>query len=198
MRPVMTEIAHQRDCGRRIATGTPFCCTAGADGSAMGALTQLIKSYAKERRELHPELYLKASGEGLGLCILLSTIITAIFKPEQFESNASIDYLGYNNPCVPWDVAPALYIACIIFSFLVYLNIRFAVTMSQRTLLQDPPHPHRKKIVTVYWMWALSFAIIMLIFVVTPRGRQLAGLLPHDRLRPASSDALLCRCGRVL
>jgi len=134
------------------------------------ALVGLIKEYDDAERIIDPEMYIKAGGELLALTILISTLITYIFNPDQLSDNPSITYLGYNNPCVPWDVPPALYFATVVFTFNAYLNIRFAVTASHRTRLTTPPHKHANLLVLVYVAFAVSYSVIMLIFVVTPEG----------------------------
>ena len=92
----------------------------------MAALSQLVRAMFEEERVLVPELWLKASGELLFLTCLLSLAITAGVNPAFLDENPVKSMLGYNNPCVVWDKAPAHYPAQIIFDFVpvVYCNLR--------------------------------------------------------------------------
>ena len=95
-------------------------CRAPPTSHTMVALLTLLAHYADHERVVEPTIYIKAAGEGLAITILVSALITSIVQPEFFLDNPSMTYLGYNNPCVPWDAQPATFVAVVLFSFMVY------------------------------------------------------------------------------
>jgi len=49
---------------------------------------------------LKPETYLAASGEMMGLVLVVCSVVTALLNPEDFQENALAERFGYSNFCV--------------------------------------------------------------------------------------------------
>ena len=89
--------------------------------------------------DIPPVLYLKAAGESLFLTLLISWIITFIFRPDVILDNPLKARLGYNNLCVGWDVAPANYVAAVLWIWVAYLCLRFTTMNAIRfQLIREP------------------------------------------------------------
>merc|ERR1712113_1169174 len=76
--------------------------------------------------------------------------------------------LGFNDPCITWDTPPALYVAAPIFSFIIYLALRYAMTSYTTALLSNVGNGTRIVIRMISWSFAVSSLCMSLIFVVPP------------------------------
>lgn len=83
----------------------------------------------------YPELYLKASGELLLLCIAIVWPLTVLMQPEFVESNPIKARMGYNNACVGFDLPPGRYVACPMLACCLSLIFRYAWLDMKRTSL---------------------------------------------------------------
>ena len=62
-----------------------------------------------DSRVINPTVYYKASGNILGITLVVCWLISMAYNPSVFEDNPLLDRLGYNDFCVGWDTAPARY-----------------------------------------------------------------------------------------
>lgn len=119
---------------------------------------------------LHPEDYLKAAGEMLFFLFAVSWALTLMFNPDLVANNPLKDRIGYNNVCVGFDSAPAVYVAQVLWAPTVYFGIRFAWSSAQRSALLKVKRPE-----TRLWLSYLVSALFMastsgfgLVFILTP------------------------------
>ena len=75
------------------------------DASWMPALYRLA-SQPLDSTIVVPVLYLKASNELIVLTLAISWALTLAFKYETVQNNQLQNFVGYNNPCVGWDLPP--------------------------------------------------------------------------------------------
>jgi len=115
-----------------------------------------------------PEDYLSASGEALFLIIVMSWTIAYFFSYDNILNNPVKEMLGYNNACVAWDVAPALYPASFLFLVPTYFSVRFAILDLERAALRNLSSAHMCLVRVANMCYVLSFAGVAQIFVVTP------------------------------
>mmetsp|Transcript_27912 Transcript_27912/g.63133 ORF Transcript_27912/g.63133 Transcript_27912/m.63133 type:complete len:271 (+) Transcript_27912:124-936(+) len=142
---------------------------------------KLLTSMFGTDRHVNPDIYLAANAEILFLTILMSLGITYTFNHEVLGNNGIRDMVGYNNPCVFWDSPPALYFAAFFFTPTVYFAIRYAVLDTQRAFLTKNLSDRMKRAVLVANFWyAVSQALNMLIFVVTPEPGDVTKLRMHS------------------
>lgn len=127
-----------------------------------------IEMQGNDDVEFEPSDYMKASGEILAFTVLQAWTICFIFKPEQFKDNKLKGLFGYNNPCVAWDVPPALYPSAMLFTLVLYCTIRFAITDTRRAALVGGKDWTFYLTLVLNWIYVLSTMIASLIFVVTP------------------------------
>jgi len=115
-----------------------------------------------------PEDYLGASGECLFVILVISWIIAYFFSYDNILNNPLKDMLGYNDACVAWDVAPALYPAALMFTAPVYFGIRYAVLDLERAALSNLSSAKMCAVRLANMCYVLSIASMSLVFVVTP------------------------------
>ena len=156
----------------------------------MKAVLALLTQATASEKLVTPELWLKATGELLFITIVVCGIITLAARPEFLEDNPVRTVLGYNNPCVMWDTPPALYVSTVVFSFIVYMTIRYVTTDSQRAALSGVSARTRRVVYACNTLYALSIATLMLIFVIDPREDVVAHSVVFLQLVP-------CRCVAV-
>lgn len=116
------------------------------------AVFQIFNPNREGNGLMYPEMFFLAAGELLSFMIFASAIITYIVQPlapqcydgydliegcniTALESNAIMDRVGHNNPCVYFDVPPAKYFAAIVYVFAAYCGIRYTLLDMERTLL---------------------------------------------------------------
>ena len=92
------------------------------------AIVTFIRSMHGTEQHIEPADYVKASGELIFIALGLSWAITAVARPDAIEDNPLKQLFGYNNPCVAWDVPPAIYPAASLYTLAIYCSIRYAVT----------------------------------------------------------------------
>lgn len=115
-----------------------------------------------------PEDYLGASGESLFIIIVISWIIAYFFSYDNLLNNPLKDIYGYNNVCVAWDVAPALYAAAFMFTAPVYFGIRYAVLDLERAALRNLSSAKMCAVRLASLCYVFSIAGVWMIFMVTP------------------------------
>lgn len=86
---------------------------------------------------IEPVDYLKASGEAIFILLVVCWIITAIANPEIVKDNALKNMIGYNNPCVGWDVAPASYVGLVGAVGAAQLSWNYASLDLARTIITE-------------------------------------------------------------
>ena len=91
------------------------------------AIVTFIRSMHGTEQHIEPADYVKASGELIFIALGLSWAITAVARPDAIEDNPLKQLFGYNNPCVAWDVPPAIYPAASLYTLAIYCSIRYAV-----------------------------------------------------------------------
>jgi hypothetical protein len=136
-------------------------------------IIKILRSKPQFGGEAHqkvlPDDYLSAAGESLALIIVQAWILAYFFSYENILSNPLKDRMGYNNVCVAWDVAPALYSSAFLFFLPVYFVVRFVLLDVARMSLDSSISTSRKALVFVLEsMYAVSMVGVPLIFVVTP------------------------------
>eukprot|EP00929_Paragymnodinium_shiwhaense_P002277 TRINITY_DN102495_c0_g1_i1.p1 TRINITY_DN102495_c0_g1~~TRINITY_DN102495_c0_g1_i1.p1 ORF type:complete len:264 (+),score=52.87 TRINITY_DN102495_c0_g1_i1:107-898(+) len=146
----------------------------------MASLASLCSGMLQTERTIYPREYLAAIAELLSTSLVGSGIITWIFNPKQLEDNPIKRMVGFNDPCVVWDAAPALYFAFIIFAPMIFLGFRYWQMDSQRAL-QSPKLTTWQKhsICVVNFMFGMSMCLVMGIFVVTPMDGTLHSMWLH-------------------
>ena len=118
-----------------------------------------------------PVEYIRASNELMLLGLAVTWVITASVNPHIIETNQLKNYVGYNNPCVGWDMAPANYIghlACVVMAHFAW---QYAWWDAARTQLRDDDgHISVKEafIVGADYLYAISTTGLTLIFLVGP------------------------------
>lgn len=125
-----------------------------------------------------PETYYLAAGEMMSLVIVISWILTLIAQPVSmvdptktvFEDNALKRRLGYNTLCVGFDCPPATYVASVLWIFVAFLAMKFAMLDMQRTQLVRDRLTSFKACFSVATdaLYMLSFAGFTLVFVIHP------------------------------
>eukprot|EP00928_Gymnodinium_smaydae_P048710 TRINITY_DN32612_c0_g1_i1.p1 TRINITY_DN32612_c0_g1~~TRINITY_DN32612_c0_g1_i1.p1 ORF type:complete len:301 (-),score=56.90 TRINITY_DN32612_c0_g1_i1:142-1014(-) len=73
----------------------------------------------------NPEDFAAAGGELLVVTLIISWILTYIFRPEFIANNELKDRVGYNNLCVGWDVNPARGVAAPLFALIIFVECRY-------------------------------------------------------------------------
>lgn len=135
----------------------------------MAATIRAIRDIFVQEHTVEPAVYLKASGEILFLILAVSCTITAFVVPSQFVSNPLTDLLGYNNLCVGFDVPPALYFAAVLFVFVVYFAIKYAVLDTKRAVTLGTVSRSQIVVTAVFnGLYAVSISIVALVFVILP------------------------------
>jgi len=121
------------------------------------------------RQKVFPDDYLSAAGESLAFVILQAWVIAYFFSYDNILSNPLKDRLGYNNFCVAWDVAPALYTSGFLFFIPVYLTVRYVLLDVERMSLDSSISVWRKRLVFILEStYLFSSLALPLLFVVTP------------------------------
>ena len=109
---------------------------------------------------IDPEDYLAASGEAVLATIVVGWVLTAIFVPETFKSNALKNRLGYNNPCVGLDMPPVNAVGLFGLGFASFLTWRYAELDATRTRLTRPAgwltSERRRLFVFADYLYAMS------------------------------------------
>ena len=121
--------------------------------------------------------YLKAMGEALAILFVVVWTVTYISRPKYHgefivDVNPLKDRIGYNNLCVGFDTAPAVYFAQFCWPYVSYLGVRFAWVDVQRcTLLKQ----HKEMSVCRFtvtilldFLYVASVAGFGLVFVISP------------------------------
>lgn len=146
----------------------------------MLAIIHLAQVALDQSRELEPRFYLKAEGEILFAMICVCGVITLLFGPsDYYKTNMIVRMMGYNNPCVVWDSAPAIYLAATVFPLTVYCAIRYSLLACSRVRLTRRDRPVLVWVsIFVNILYPISQAVCGNIFVVTP----LDGSLLHMRM----------------
>jgi hypothetical protein len=133
------------------------------------AILLLFRKMLQGDRVLEPSHLMKADGEMLCLSVFFSLILTYIVHPEHLTTNPLIRIIGYNNPCVPWDIPPAIYFASVFFGFGTYCCVRFAITDAQRAELDQKESLAKKRFTYVAnIIYVISRLCTNLIFVAAP------------------------------
>jgi len=119
---------------------------------------------------INPNIFLKAGGEVLAVTIIVSSIITYIVHPEFFENNPLKDRLGYNNACVGWDTAPAVYFAFPATLCATALVLQFCYYDYVRTVKLDRELPGCVGFITNWsnFIWAVFMILFNLVFLISP------------------------------
>jgi len=131
-------------------------------------LTRIDWLQKSENRQLVPEDYFKAAGEGLMIVAVITGIITKALKPEFLTDNPLIKRLAYNNICVFWDAPPALYIGTLGIVLITYFNIRYALLdLTRIQMLKADPSTIRLTI-WVNYLFIFSTAMMPFWTVITP------------------------------
>lgn len=133
------------------------------------AIVTFMRSMHGTEQHIEPADYVKASGELIFIALGLSWAITAVARPDAIEDNPLKQLFGYNNPCVAWDVPPAIYPAASLYTLAIYCSIRYAVTDTRRAALKGDLEPWKYYLSLVAnWSYVLSMCAASCLFVVTP------------------------------
>jgi hypothetical protein len=118
-----------------------------------------------------PGLYLRASNELISVALLICWAITALARPDVIANNQLKNYVGYNNPCVGWDMPPAQYVGLLIAVLMSHLAWAYAGLDAARTQLRDDDgrvSPKEAMCLVADYAFALSQTVFCLLFVVGP------------------------------
>lgn len=75
---------------------------------------------------------IKATNELFLIMSATGSAITYVYNRDMFAHNPLRDRLGYNNPCVGLDKAPALYVAAVLYMPISFINFQFVLISLQR------------------------------------------------------------------
>ena len=120
--------------------------------SAVNLLNQPLNE-----RVFDPKIYLSATHEVFGFTLIITWIITLIYRPEQIFNHPARSIIGSFNPTFGWDYPPASYIALVCCSLNVYLTWRYAWLERTRITLSNPGK-------LTWYEHFLSYACIQLAF----------------------------------
>jgi hypothetical protein len=146
------------------------------------ALVQLFNTFSSQSRLLWINLYLKAAGEVTFLTLVFCWCLTYVYHPEVFKSNVLKDRLGYNNPCVGWDFAPASYLGLtgtVIIAYFIYQYVKFDIRMVYLRAKRNGGNTHHnysfnnienvsKFTILVDYYYAISITLFPLMFLIGP------------------------------
>ena len=152
------------------------------------SLVTLLNQPLNER-VFEPTKYLGASHEVFGFTLIVTWIITLIYRPEQIFNHPARSIIGSFNPCFGWDYPPASYIALVCCSVNVFLTWRYVWLERTRTRLRNPGKLtwyERFASFTTLWL-AFASNCWLLLWVLGPAS---TGMLETGPLMPASDSDL--------
>lgn len=118
---------------------------------------------------IRPEQYAGAAGEILVLALASGWALTYFFNHQVIEDNILKKVVGYNNLCVGWDEAPAVYFAAPLYLVIIYCYIRFMHLDSFRMTLSRAITPiQRRAVLAANSLTAVSFALSLQLMVIGP------------------------------
>lgn len=91
----------------------------------------------------------------------LSWIITAVANPSSIGASPIVDEVGYVNPCVGWDSAPASYIALPLFVAIAGLTLRYIVVDAQMFALDD-----RRRLPSSYGILRTALNVLLMVSIL--------------------------------
>lgn len=91
----------------------------------------------------------------------LSWVITAATNPSSIGASPIIEEIGYVNPCVGWDSAPASYVALPLFVAIAGLTLRYVVVDAQMFSLD-----HRGRASSSYCILRMTLNALLLVSIL--------------------------------
>ena len=109
------------------------------------------------------------------LLVVICWVMTAIVKPETFESNPLLDAWGYNNICVGFDEVPMRYVAGAGWCVLCAVTMEYTKALCGEIMLKEKLGVKRRHSRVVSWLLVLahlsfffSTCFFMLCFLIPP------------------------------
>ena len=166
-----------------MAALPPTQCQLPNPGGASGIITLLNQPL--DERIFDPRIYLGASHEVFAITLVVTWILTLVFRPEQIFSHPARPIIGSFNPCFGWDYPPASYVALVCCSVNVYLTWRYAWLERTRTRLRNPGklrwHEHFSNYACIQLALASNFWLLLWLLGPSSTGTPETGTLaPAD------------------